>query len=421
VRLTRVAVIVIVAACVAILAATVRPDFSLGARSWTNCIICGGRGTADAIVNLILFAPLGVGLALARVPVGLAVLAGALLSAVAESAQTVLPGRDPGLGDLLFNTAGAGIGYALVPLTLALARFTDRTAARLSLAAGFLVALGVAATGWLLQPSLYPSAYWGLWTPRLGHLAWYRGRVTSAKIDGVEVPYRRIRDSAWARSALLSGRAIEVEAIAGPPVRAVAPLFGVFDDHHVEMVLIGPDREDLVYRYRTRAVALRLDQPDLRLRRGMRGIAAGDSLRVRVWSPAPGSHCLTTPAAQACGLGFTPGAGWGLLLYPESFPEWLRRGLSLGWVGTLVLPLGFLLRRRWESAVALAVAATAFGALPIVVALRPTGAGEWLGIALGLAAGTIASGAVRRYRPLTPAPASPSPAPFQVDEDGITQ
>ena len=77
------------------------------------CLLCGTRGLADAILNLILFIPFGAGVALLKGTVwGLA--SSALLSSCVEAAQTVIPGRFPTLGDVVFNTLGGGLGVLLV-------------------------------------------------------------------------------------------------------------------------------------------------------------------------------------------------------------------------------------------------------------------------------------------------------------------
>jgi hypothetical protein len=316
-----------------------------------------------------------------------------------EVAQlTVIHGRDPSIGDVLFNATGVLVGVALAALVPTLASLDDRTAARLSVAAALDVTLAVLLTAWLLQPSFPSTTYWGQWTPRFGHLEWYRGRVHSARVDGLEVRPRRIEESAWAREALLAGKPIEVEATAGPPVSRLSSLFSVNDEKFVEIVLLGPDREDLVYRYRTRASSWGLDQPDLRLPAGMRGIGEGDRLSVRAWAPERGSLCLSSSVAEACELRFGIGTGWAMLLYPESLPGSLKSLLGMAWAGALVLPLGFLLRRRWESAVAAGIALFAVGLLPQWITLRPTTTLEWAGIALGLAVGGASPLLARGYR-----------------------
>lgn len=72
----------------------------------------------DQVLNVALFVPLGVTLAL-LLPRRLwwaAILAGAALSATVEYVQAAIPGRVPDGTDVLWNTVGAAVGVALVAL-----------------------------------------------------------------------------------------------------------------------------------------------------------------------------------------------------------------------------------------------------------------------------------------------------------------
>lgn len=361
------------------------------------CFLCGDRGLADALVNVVLFAPLGVGLALAGLDIRRALLAGVLASLSVELAQvTIIPGRDASLGDLSFNTMGTLVGFGVARLTPALARLDRRTGAQLSVAAALDVALAVALTGWLLQPSFPATTYWGQWTPDLGDLGSYGGRVVTARIDGMEIGSRRVPDSEAVRHALDRGGPIEIRFITGPPVGRLAPLFSIYDDREREIFLLGPDRTDLVVRYRTRAAALRLDQPDLRLRGGWPTLEPGRAASLRVWSAEAGRWCVGGAVAEQCGLGFTIGSGWGMLFYPSSLPAWFHALVTLGWSTALLLPVGLLLRRRWPSLAALAVAALALGTLPMAVGLARTSAIEWAGAVLGIATGALGASLIAR-------------------------
>jgi hypothetical protein len=372
--------------------ATLTPSTGPGIEPSFACVFCGERAFSDILVNAILFAPLGVGLALSGVRARRAVLGGGLVSATVELAQLlIVPGRDPSIGDVLFNTTGTAVGIALVWLVRELASLDDRTSARLSIAAALDVALAVLLTGWLLQPSFPRTAYWGQWTPRLGHLEWYRGRIESARIADVEIRSRRIEDAEWARDALLRGGPVDVAFLAGPPVPGLASLFSVYDENRQEIFLVGPDRDDLVLRLRTRASAWRLDQPDLRAVGAWRNLEAGAPYALRAWRPSRGEWCLDGPVERRCELGFTIGAGWGMLFYAEWFPEWLRILLAVGWMAGLLVPTGFLMRRRWESVAAGVVVVVAVAVLPTVLGLRPTRGIEWVGVAMGLAAGALAA------------------------------
>jgi len=350
------------------------------------CIVCGEMGTADVLTNIILFLPLGVALGFTGARSRWLILGGALLSGAIETAQLVIPGRDPSVGDLLFNTLGGAIGVTLVR-TAGRWLAPDRTRARaLLLAATGLVIVVLGGTAWALQPALPDSRYFGQWTPNLGQLQWYRARVLRATLGAMPLPPHRLADSAAVRQRLLRGDTIEIRGIAGPPVGALGSLFSIFDDHQREILLLGPDRADLVLRYRTRASDLRLDAPDLRLLGAMRGIRRGDTLMVRVHRAADG-WCVALDAQSACRLGHTLGRAWALLMYPESFPPWLRHVLDAAWMAGLLLPLGLWARSGWHTLGAAVAVTAACVAIPVSTGLRPLTALEWLGMAVGAAAG----------------------------------
>jgi putative effector of murein hydrolase LrgA (UPF0299 family) len=369
---------------------------------WTHCVICGTRGLADALANVLLFLPLGVGLQLAGVPVRQAMLRGALASATIELSQMLLPGRDPNPGDVFFNTIGVGVGIALVVVTPRVARLSVRAAAAASAAAGAMAAVVVGLTGWLLQPQWPSTTYYGQWTPDLTYLEWYRGTVLTAAVGDAFIRSRGIDDTERVRGLLAAGAPIRVTAIAGPAPERLAPLFSIYDHRRIEIMLVGPDRDGLVYRYRTRSMALRLDQPDFRFRGALREVRTGDSLEVEVM-PDPArraAYCLAANGERRCGLGFTAGRGWAILYYVEWFPGWLQAALDWAWLAALFLPLGALARRRWETAAALLTAALALLLLPSAVGLLATPVLGYAGAAVGAAAGALAT---RRLRATPPA------------------
>src|SRR5205085_6913832 len=107
---------------------TLRPGGYTFTRSWSFYLTAGDAALAELIQNLILFIPLGIGLALAfplsrrergsggedrRAPLA-AVLLGALLSFGIEFAQQYIPGRDPSVGDIVANTISTALGVLLV-------------------------------------------------------------------------------------------------------------------------------------------------------------------------------------------------------------------------------------------------------------------------------------------------------------------
>src|SRR2546426_3423407 len=77
------------------------------------CVLCGDGALADGVLNAALFLPLGAALSVAGWRPWRTIALGALLSCGVETAQFVIPGRDPSLSDVLFNTLGTALGIAL--------------------------------------------------------------------------------------------------------------------------------------------------------------------------------------------------------------------------------------------------------------------------------------------------------------------
>jgi hypothetical protein len=402
VRSSRGAGRLLLAGVLAVLAATLPAQHGMDLPPWTICFVCGERGVADVLVNIILFLPFGAGCGLHGWSVRRGLLAGALLSAMVEFVQLVTPGRDPSLGDVLFNTTGAGLGFLLARTAPTWLLPCPRRAARLSLAAGAGVAASVLLTATLLLPALPRITYHARWTPNLGYGEWYRGRVLSVTLGDLAIPSKRLERSAEARRLLLadSGATLEVRLAAGAPVRVVAPIVQIVDGQRREIFMLGAHQDDLVLRYRTSASALRLDQPDIRLRGALAAVAPGDTVDLlarRERGGGGGRYCLGVRGAERCGLGFSAGSGWALLLHPEVLPKWLRRTLDAAWLGALFFPAGYWARRRWESALGVGVAFAALIAVPAERLLARPGAAELVGALGGIAAGLMIQAITRSH------------------------
>ena len=109
--------------------------------TWSSflCIGCGWRHVADIILNWLLFMPGG--LLLARlIPGRTAVVIALVMTVAIETLQVGIPGRDPALQDLVFNTLGTVSGIQV-------ARVGFGPRARLLL-------MAAVATAWLAPPVL---------------------------------------------------------------------------------------------------------------------------------------------------------------------------------------------------------------------------------------------------------------------------
>jgi hypothetical protein len=391
----------VIAAVAVILAATMWPVSGKEADRWSSCVVCGDRGTADVLVNILLFLPFGAALAAAGVPLSRCVLAGALLSAGVEFSQLYLPGRHPSLGDVVSNTAGSGLGFVLVTTAPGWMLPAGAWATRLSRIAALAAATLCYITGWLLAPVLPPWPYVARWTPNVARMEWYRGQVRDVTLGDVALPVGPLTNSAAVRELLLAPRgfSLHVRAIAGPRTAALGGLLAIDDERGRDMLLIGPDRDDLVFRFRTRAVALhlRLDAPDIRLLNALRSVAPGDTLAITVQG-SRGRYTMTANASRADGLGFTVASGWGLLLYPQALPAWFKTLCSVVWLAALWAPAGFWARTRGDVWIIVGTIALGLLGAPAVTPLCITPLLQWAGAGIGGFAGVGVRVSWSRYR-----------------------
>jgi hypothetical protein len=351
------------------------------------CIVCGERGLADVLLNIMLFAPVGV---LAGIAFGTRwsiVTAAAALSGGIEVMQVWIPGRDASIGDLLFNTVGTTLGMGLVAAAPLWIRPKSRAALRILAAAAAALAIGIsAANAWLLRPSLPDSRWFGMWSPRLGHLRPWDGTVRETVVGGIDVRPGWIGDAQPLRRALLAGDTISVRARAGRPTTGLGAIFAIYDDQRREIVLIGPDREDLVLRSRLRAQDLRLDHPDLRLRGALAAFAPGDPLHIRA-RRGEADGCLEVNGEGMCGIAHSVANGWQLLLYPSHLPPWLSALVAAGWAAALVVPAGFFARTAGTAALGIGAALVALLGIPgLDPWLNPPSIPQLLAAALAFAA-----------------------------------
>jgi hypothetical protein len=307
------------------------------------CLACGERGVADVILNVLLFVPFGLALASLGLTLRRSLLAGFLLSFGLELFQLLLPGRDPTVSDLLCNSVGSVVGYALWsgnPVSFA---------RRLSPAAAFatlLAQLAIIIAGSLLfVPALPTRVYYGQWTPEFADVKHYTGSVTHAQVGNIAVASSRITRSREVRDSLLAGATVWVVGITGKKAPGFAPIFNIFDDHQREVLSLGADRNDFVLRYRTLSAALRLDQPALRFRGMLNELERGRNFDIRVRRISHG-FCVSVKSTRACPTGFNIGDAWQVLITAERLPHALASVVRLSWLALLFLPTGFLLVRR---------------------------------------------------------------------------
>lgn len=314
------------------------------------CFWCTTRPGADLVLNWVLFVPGGF---LLRSLVGTrrTLLVGLAATVGIEAAQVVIPGRNPALADLLLNAAGMASGAWLRARGLH---------ARTLAAAAVIAAAAWIAPSVLLLPRPTSAALYAVWTPEFGGMARYSGTVLDAEVGGL--PTRlRVAESDAVAAALATRAPVEVRFVAGTPTPALAPLFGLYDEHRQENLLVAVLGSDLLVRNRTVAATVGLDRPDIRWVGGLDGVAPGDTLDLRIrWTP--GGACMSLAGREACGVAPTRASGYAFLLNLEGAPRQIRLGLALLWslaIGVVVGLAGGTTSRGLVHALVLAGAGVA--------------------------------------------------------------
>lgn len=391
---TLLAVVSVLVICVA----TLTPVHGSGGGGTSRiCLICHARGMADFLSNVILFAPLGVGLALRGWSLWRAALASMLFSFGIELLQfQIVAGRDSNFGDLVANSLGGVVGW-WVGSTLSW--WTPRPAGEVmrstSLAAlAALILLGGLS---LLRPAPLATTYYLQWTADLGGLDHYDGRVLSTAIGPLALAGPgRISQSDSVRQ-LLRAPAWGIELIAGTSPWWIAPIVSIYDEDQQEIVLLGALGEDVVYRQRLLAGALRLDEPDIRIPNALEGLRPGERASI-AYRADRAVACATVNEREHCRRTYAVGDTWALLLFPDSWDDDGRALVSVLWLFAAFIPAGFTAYRARTAALSGFLVASLLLAGPALMGYVTTPVPQLVAALSGLAAGFGAARAVVRVR-----------------------
>ena len=245
----------------AIAFATLTPEAGVAAESHF-CLVCGSLGGVDVVLNVLLFVPLGIGLALVGFSGKSATLTVFALSVLIETLQlTVVQGRSSTIGDVLTNTLGGALGFAACRYRARWLRPTPRLAWSLS-AAWAIIWIGIQTiSSYGLSPSLPDSAYYGELARELGGFAVFRGKVLRASVGSSPIPDGAVPDSHRVRQLLLNGASVKSTAVPDEFTSDVAPIVRVADGGRDEILILAQSGRLLVFGMRTGAATLRLRSP----------------------------------------------------------------------------------------------------------------------------------------------------------------
>jgi hypothetical protein len=386
----------------AIAIATLRPAPPSKELSLT-CVVCGGQGALNLILNVALFVPWGLAWRYAGRSWATALLTGGLASVLIEISQYfALAGRHPTLGDLLANTAGALLG-AWVFDRWRRVLWPSRGLA-VALAIAWTACLGVllAGTARLLAPAARSSDFWGQWAPQENREFFpWGGKVKDFTVNAIACPYSFVAETATTK-ARFGGGTVDARAavVTGPTTPALSAIARLVD-YTQEIVLLGQSDDDLIVRARLRARDATLRQPYVRMpnaipRSGVSVVVRGGTTRrgwfLDVQNGATSSHRE---------VHFSAGLGWALLLpFDRPLPP-LHEGVNAFWLAMLAFPLGL-----WSAAgprsLRAALAAIALASLVVVHAVagfHAPSAPEYGGLLVGIVLGLLARAAGRQGAP----------------------
>jgi len=314
------------------------------------CLACGSFGGVNAILNVFLFVPLGVGLALSGYPGKRTVLIIFALSAMIEVTQLAIPGRYSTIGDVLTNTIGGALGFAASRYARVWLLPSPRIATPFFIGWCAIWLTVQAASGFAFTPSVPDSRYYyGQLARKLGHFAVFRGRVLGASIDGVSITDTRLSDADSVGRRLRGGGTVAATVLPGGFTNDIAPIVRVADAEEREIALLAQDGQDLLFGVRTGAAILRLRPPLFAVAGVFPSSAKGNSSSTDTISLS-GSYNLceaqltaTGSARQYRGLPVSASLGWTLVLPFQWLIEDTRAELIFSWIwmAGLMLPMGY--------------------------------------------------------------------------------
>jgi hypothetical protein len=229
--------------------------------------------------------------------------------------------------------------------------------------------------------------YFGHWTPDFRRLEKYEGRVTAAAIGKEAIPGVLLLNSSAVRSMILQNAKIQVTGIAGLAPSGLAPVLSVTDESH-QMFLVGIDREDLVYHYRSRSAGLGLGGIQLRAPGLASELRSGGPLQILVQPEHAGVRFGVNGRDETVAQP-TLAMGWRFLFGFQALQGWLGRLFDYSWLIFMIAGIGYWARHTLILGVLTALFAFLLLFLPHVSWLAPTPLSQFLVLPPGALLGWV--------------------------------
>lgn len=386
---------------------TLTPQYAATQAPPSWCLLCGAQSVLDAVLNVILFIPFGMGLRLAGISRRRAYAIGLVTTITVELLQLYIPGRDTSLGDIVTNSTGGLIGIIAADVWRIVLVPSRRAASRLAMGWTFFWMLVLTASAELTHIALTPLTAWGVWAPELLHHDYFPGKVLSATAGGLPTPNAMSGASEDVRRRLSSDSVVvEATVVGAGATTQFSSIASIYDMSQQQIFFLGQRKGNLIFSLRMRTADAKVETPTIKLdsvfprHRG----AKTDTIRVA----AGLIHHALWISAEKNGvrrertLPVDAGLGWSYLL-PFDY-EYGREApwLTVLWLAGLAVPAMYWATRAGRTtflAVAAALA-TALLLIPLATAVHPTPWWEWIGLVAGAVIGAAAAAvSIRSSRP----------------------
>ena len=386
---------------------TLTPQYSATKSPASWCLLCGEQSVLDAVLNVFLFIPFGVGLRLAGMSRRRAFVIGLVTTITVELLQLAIPGRDTSLGDVFTNSFGCFVGVLCADVWRIVIQPSRRAATKLAIGWTLLWAVVLTASAELTHISLTQSTRWGAWKPELLQQDYFNGEVLSATAGGFQTPNAIDGASADLRRRLRSDSVVVEATVAGGALSgSYSSIASVYDERKQQIFMLGQRRGSLAFSLRMRTADFGVRTPMIRLdsvfprRRPVKldtMRVAGGLIHRQLWIRAE-DHGVVRERT----LPMDAGLGWSYFLpfdyeYGTEAP-WL----TALWLAGLSAPAMHWATRAGRTAVGAVAASLSLALLAIPYAARahPTPWWEWLALAAGALIGlTIGTWTVRTRPP----------------------
>jgi hypothetical protein len=410
----------VVASAAAIAFATVTPRAGSPRPFNPLCVGCGEFGGVDVVLNILMFLPLGAGLALAGARPLRAIGGVFAASLTIELLQLfVIPGRDPTIRDVVMNSSGGALGFAIGAHLESLVRPPPRVSVKLLLAWSALLVGVQSVAAYSLVPVLTRSRYYGQIGRELGEmLSAFPGEVLNPTVASVRIPDWELPDNE-VRELLLRPQGALIEATVVPRAcpTTTAGIVRIADADAREILLLAQSDADLLFGVRTGAETLRLRPMRYRLRHvfgpGSMCTLTGDTILLQARYTRETAFVRAAVRGRVAAETVVPSAsqGWRLFLPMETYIDSRLQGAAFTavWLFILMVPVGYWgvfaarafslgnARANATSAVfVLTVATIAFVAVPRMFGLAPVRVWEWVAAISGAVAGASAAAMLAR-------------------------